>query len=445
MSVISFFKALIRRRGKEQSPRRPRSQKEILIAATSAAEITPYFGSRNGYLREKAVRRAGKMLWPETMPFLLQRLNDWVPQVAAAAEAAVLAFRDADQFEALARCLPQLDDLRHRRRRDHAAFVGGIEDWIAAHTKFQPLAATLQIAVPKISRRLFALASAHHTLPESDLIRLGLQSRDVVTAKLASQRIAQLPAAEQKEFLQKALTAKAGWLRLAALKLLPADEGRSATQNFLLDPYAPCREWAEKHGGFSEDDIKARRRAALEDPSTPPARRLVALKLGGRDALALPLLQPYLDDPRPAFRAAALLSLARLAPQDYESRVKAALTSPVNALSRAAVQAMRDMSLPLGLADWHSFAFTVMSESGARRLLSLARRRNKWDHLGFILELYPHPLFGKLAGQALQGWVRDFNRSPIPMTPQQQKWIAAVRPQYDGAYVKGDSLDFYIR
>ncbi len=447
MAVVQFLKSWMAKKHGAKSPYTDWLQHEINAArnAGDAAALNISLAHRNGFVREEAVRKAAKVLWPDTMPLLLERVNDWVPQVAAAAENAVLAFRDADDFSTLARCLPQLDALRQCRRRDHAAFVQGIEDWVAAHPKFLPLAATLQIAVPKISRRLFALASAHNTLPASELIRLGLQSRDVMTAKLASQRITQLPENERAGFIQSALSAKAGWLRLAALRLLPAEEGALKASDYLLDPYTTCREWCEKRCGLSEDELKAFRRAALENPQTSSARRLVALRLGGRDALAAPLLVSYLDDPRPAYRAAALLSLARLSPADYESRLKAALTSPVNALARAAAQGMRELNIAVTMPEWHSYAFTVMTEAGARRLLSLARFKNKWDHLGFILELYPHPLFKPVAGRALVEWVRGFNRAGTSMNDAQRRWIAAVRPKYDGAFVKNDSLDFYIK
>ena len=45
----------------------------------------------NGFVREDAVKRLAKVATGEELPYLLLRLNDWVPQVRDAAREAVLA------------------------------------------------------------------------------------------------------------------------------------------------------------------------------------------------------------------------------------------------------------------------------------------------------------------------------------------------------------------
>ncbi|MDE1151739.1 MAG: hypothetical protein PW788_04300 [Micavibrio sp.] len=425
-----------------------RREKAVILNADTASALLPYINHRNGFLREPAILQAAERRLVETLPHLVQRVNDWVPVISQAAMRAVLAFLAPEYFSAVAAALPDVDSLRRRTRRDHEVFIARVEGWLTAQEGFAASLQNLRTFPPKVARRLFALGLEKQSLPLATLIRLGLSARDLVTAQRAAAATADLPLADRTALAQAFSQGRSGWLRLAGLRLLmavndpavPALAGRG-----LLDPHTGCREWCERRLALPLPELRAVRRAALVDNSAPPPRQLTALRLtgAGRDAAALPLVRPFLGHPRPLFRAAALLAAARLAPEEFAGAVKASLLDASPSIARAGAEAVRDLNMRFTVHEWQQLAGQVQTETAARRLLSLARL-NKWDHLGFALMLYSHAAFKALSLASLRQWQLHFNRSALAPTAQQRAWIAEGLQHYDGMSPSGERLGFYL-
>ena len=85
---------------------------------------------RNGYRREKAVRRLGMLGNPLAIPKLIVRANDWVPQVRTAAREAILQLAVHNNAEVFIQCLPELYHLKKCRRYNHNRLIKSVETFL---------------------------------------------------------------------------------------------------------------------------------------------------------------------------------------------------------------------------------------------------------------------------------------------------------------------------
>lgn len=80
----------------------------------------------NGYLREKAIKKLAELGNNRALPFILIRLNDWVPQVRNVARNAIENLIGMNGLEGLALSVPLLKRLEKCRRANHSKFVQGM-------------------------------------------------------------------------------------------------------------------------------------------------------------------------------------------------------------------------------------------------------------------------------------------------------------------------------
>src|ERR1041385_4525609 len=82
-------------------------------------ELLAMSSHASGFKRENAVRRLGMLGNPLALPYLIERANDWVPQVRAAARDALSKLLTAENAEAYVTALPELMHLQTCLRDDH--------------------------------------------------------------------------------------------------------------------------------------------------------------------------------------------------------------------------------------------------------------------------------------------------------------------------------------
>ena len=86
---------------------------------------------RNGYIREEAVIELAELGGPDALALLLVRVNDWVPQVRAAAAAGLNQFVTVENAALWVEALPALRRLRGCRRANHASLLERVEALLA--------------------------------------------------------------------------------------------------------------------------------------------------------------------------------------------------------------------------------------------------------------------------------------------------------------------------
>lgn len=414
------------------------------------AELVPLLRHRNGYVREAAVKRAGKLLLPNLVPYLMERINDWVPQVRVAAHGAVKSYISADRFDDILSALPIVYWLRECRRITHEQFIEHIEQFLVTHARKTEIPPRIAQLSDIYARSHFDLACKYGLADTKELINYGIQSSDWPTLRKACRMIDQLPVAEQFSYGKVLLKKKTGWLRVEGLRLVSLNNmeaGKEFAQQYLLSSYAPLRELAERLSGLTAAELSDLRRKALSDAQNSTQVLVVAIWLSGslRDKTAEVLVENFKDHQNPKLRGTALLALTRLSPQKFSPLVISALDDTNSAVAREAAKAFKEMNLFMTPSEWVARTKSGITESHFRRIVGLARMKNKWDHLGVLLEYGASERFTQAVTQELQIWRWQFNRSPAPPTSAQHAWISTNLASYKGESPSAADLAFYCR
>lgn len=151
--------------------------------------------SRDGHVREAAVRALGVAGHGPALPLLLERVNDWVPQVREAAREAVAAFLHTEHLGAWAPALDALGALQRGSRADHAALLRDIAAFLLEPEHVAALKAA-GAAMTRASARIllsFELGHASDEATHFRLLRDAATSDDVVMAATAMARLDSLP------------------------------------------------------------------------------------------------------------------------------------------------------------------------------------------------------------------------------------------------------------
>ena len=156
--------------------------------------------SWDGYVREQAVRALGRLRDGRAFPPLLIRVNDWVPEVRAAARLALENYLIPEHAAAWVGCLPVVYHLKHCRRDDHGAFIARVEALLAQPACWQMLLEGLDSADVRVSRHAFNLVERYDLKPRSQLLDYALQTHDVVIKRYAEQYVRNAPEIDRALF-----------------------------------------------------------------------------------------------------------------------------------------------------------------------------------------------------------------------------------------------------
>lgn len=428
--IVGYLSGLIER-GRAA---RPMATHSLVADARQTADpenIVMYLGDRAGYVREAAALRAGECLLPQTLPALIRRVNDWVPQVRDAAMSSVAQFVLADRVADFVAALPEIVRLRTGSRADHTVFLATLEQWMGEHPKRPKLSDLAFEDDPRVARAYFALELRRPSPDLAAVIDAGLQNPDRVIRWIACDLIQKIDRSDKAAYALRLLGMRQRWLKYHGLKYLAevdAGAAQRVAERCLLDPYIPLRELSERVSGFGPEKLAGIARDALRDDAMRLAHRSVAAMLCGRrkyagcEAGLLDLLQHEHAN----LRGAALLSLHRLSPERYETAVRRALLAGEVATFRAAMTAAEDGLLTLRARDWQAIVSAAPTRGAVSRLPRLARKYGKWAWLGVSLELAAQATYGHIGMTGIQGWLRAANRSFRTPTAEERAWVGGL-------------------
>ncbi len=426
-----------------------KSDLEEAQAARSDAELVVLLSHRNGYVREAAVIRAGELLLPTILPYLMPRINDWVLQVRLAANRSVEAYLNADKFNDFLYALPAIYLLRSCRRADHAGFIDSIEQFLIKNPKASEIPKILKIRIGIHARSLFDLSWRYNLAPRSELIRAGLASKDMPTSRRSCLAVHQLPENEQLVFAEELLNKKSGWLRYDGLLIasrLDRPKAQKEAEPNLLAQYEPLRELAERLSGWSKEQLASLRRDTLNNKQASSSDIRIAIKLCGilKDQDCAPVLENFLLDKRPLLRGAALLALTRISPGKLNEKVFEFLNDEAPAVSHAAVVAFIEGGLQMTPNEWVACVHATQNTGHFQRLVALSRKSDKLEHIGALLEYSGQGKFHDQIASHLNNWRNQFNYSFVQPSQQQLDWIKGNLSKYVGKSPSAAEIAFYL-
>lgn len=391
----------------------------------------------SGYLREAAVERLDGAAEPRVLPFLLLRLNDWVPQVAARAYAAAERRVDASHAAAWLEWLPLLERLGPATRRSADPLVARVDALLREPSQRDVLVGGLVAREVGTRRRAIRVLAASPPPPDAAaLVARVLADPDAVARTEALALADRWLDDEALARLAPVLLAEPlPWTRSRALSLLARRlDGRAERRlrEAILDAGAPVRQVARHHLarlGVAGDWAATCREALAAAPA--PARvaaALAALAESGSPG-GVAVAAAWLTHPRATVRREAVRAVGALDADGYREWLLAMLADPSARVARAARGALSRAST-LDLDQLRQAVRTVPNAHGRLEALALASRLPKWDGIVLLLEAIGSgdAAVRERASRRVADWIERRNGGGVRPTPEQLAAIHRLWP-----------------
>lgn len=377
------------------------------VSAWTAAQWTTHLESPSGYEREEAIQALMRLRVHATLPTLLRRINDWVPQVREAARVAVRAFLVEEAIPAWSQAMPVMIDLLRGRRADHGPLLEEIAAFLTDPARLPVLAAAQPHMHPLVRRWLdlgeWRVASEAQ---RAAMLSARLGGADIVTARWALERVEELVSTTARPALW--LTGcghMAGPVRAHALRRLceaAPEAGTAMALQLALDPRAGVREvaLAQLRKAQLTDPIRQRAQLQLETPASAPHHGVPALlflaQIDPADATArcarLMAMRGN-ERPRAALRAVALQHLIAGSDGDTQQHwLRQAIGDASSRAQRVAVNAVSLGASPPTPRELWPLVFEHQDVGALRRGLRVLEYWGVWTQLHELLGLARLPL-----------------------------------------------------
>lgn len=389
--------------------------------------------SRDGYQRELAIRTLGQWRQVAALPALLERVNDWVPQVRLAALNALKALLTTANLDELILALPQLMQLRNRTRNDNEYIVSRYLEFLSLPVHADRILAAARSGQPNVSR--FTLSMAHEAgmLSDSEMVSLSLQHPYVCLKYRALTLIRCLHGDAYYQALHDAMASRFMPVRREGFQLLclvERDGGKAIARSLLFDASQAIRSIAIRTLVNLGEQVEPIYASVFAEQNVSPARLRCAItgvaELSARQYI--PTLTAFLQAETPSIRRAALQSLSRFLPEDAARDLYlSGMTDPSPAVAKEAIRLMVSRKLFPVRESLLSLLDNRSPSELQRRIVNLACHLNKWDRLIILLHLYRHaPLLSPVLDIEFSHWNLTFNYQQSPPSSNQLSSIETL-------------------
>jgi len=382
--------------------------------AASLCGLASFHG--NGYVRESAVDELRQIRGGSELPFLLIRINDWVPIVRESALAGIrerLLPEYATHFLKNLRLVLQLGS---RSRSDKV-----VVEAICALLRRPECRETLQGGMASEDRALrrasFQLAAGADEPGRSLIIRAAIADPDPIARAWAVRRfLSDVSDAELPRVVGTLLKDRFRPVRHDALWTLASRLPELAEEPLrlaLLDASASVRETARHFLGKSGFELGSHYSTVIREgnPRTLPAA-ICGLGEAGRKEDAAQILL-FLSNAEPRLRKAAIYALGQLDSEAFLPEFLTALSDSHPGVSREAVRA----SLPKArLFDLEALSALFQKDPRLfvrKHVLMLVQRFGKWERLAPLLYACgdSNQIISGLARAGVRKWIATYNSS----------------------------------
>jgi HEAT repeat protein len=359
---------------------------ELLANANGSGTWIELSTHYNGFVREVAVRELSCDCSPQALVALIERLNDWVPQIRDLALSGLNNYLNPAQAPALLYALESIMALAARQRVDHAPTYTAARTVLQSPDIRDEVFANFLTRQGKAARYLFSL------LLETDfdlerLLRSALAHREL-TVRLAAVSVCQdLPPAQASPLLLEALARPGAKVRVNILRaLLPlSDDPVHLLRLALLDPSPAIRSlarWAAPRHGVDASEVLAQR-LSLDFPTR---KREWLGVLGLAAELEIRLQKHWLTEALSSIFPSVRQAAVRLLGDEDLPQMLGALSDPSEKVYLAAY-ALSDKQpwavLNTGVAaklecEWHDLP--------PQRSWAILRLMSNWQQIAYLLK-----------------------------------------------------------
>ena len=387
--------------------------------------------SWSGYERERAVRALGDVTCAEALQAILVRLNDWVPQVRQAAQAAYQRYLDERRVADLLVNLDGYLALQGKTRNDFADLIRQTDDLLAQPLYRHRLLPLFRRSYGRAARYLFRRLCVHGiSVP---LVEEALRHREPsvrttaldVLGGLHVQTAAAIAADVARHGRPASLRSAA--LRFALSRMSDPDAKRALCRDLLLDPSAGPRSAASWYARQLGEDVDNWYRAAAGRDTLNKAALTALL----RESVAtnwpegLALAKRHSAHSVVVVRLAALqVLLARTEGDEQYRWLETAISDLSPKIRRTAAASLRWL---YGAPSEARHALTLrLWRTDPDYALYLSRRLPLVPRLGLLFDLLSWPVPPAQSEQLLlrfNQWACWFGQPPL--TETQLQWLSA--------------------
>ncbi len=386
---------------------------------------------RIGYVRESALIELALLRGGGELPFLLIRLNDWVPQVRAIAEKAMEERMQTSYLQSFVDNLALVQRVSQRTRNGLKSqeITGRMTEMLLQEANIHLLFDGLKHHDYEVSRRCLDLLMLSRAGNSTRIIELVVRHKDLKNRLMAFELANTLPAdARSAVWLQLAKDRAPSVRRLALGALCENSSAESNTflQAALLDKGVAVRDfarWKLKDLGIEIDY----RQFYIEQLKSDVSPQVLAAAIAGLGEIGqshdAELIVPFVEHTHNAVKKSAIKSLARLAAHEYQHLFLQLLKNHVASISNAgaAALALTISSVDAGLL-WDALVETK-SWYVKRSVLRLLNQVNKWDRLTYLMLALSEPdaSVQEMALGFVDMWTQEYDTSWRFTEPNEQQ------------------------
>lgn len=362
--------------------------------AAEATGVASFHG--NGFVRHAAVIELAKMNSGVELPFLLVRMNDWVPVVREEAASAVLLRVQSDYAAHLFRNLRLILRLKSCGRSQHAPVVGAVIELLQKPECSPILLEGMKSTDRWLRRNSFQIAIASKTFQETRLLNDVLSDADpIIRLWTIRNAVARLENTRLFPLLSMLVKDPFMSVRCEALNLYVQRLGSAAfdtLQNALFDRHASIRAlarfWIQKWD--TNHDFAMTYRQLLKTPDNQRTRGAI-LGLGETGTSTdADVLLPFLCSQQVGNRRATIQSLASLDGDRHAHLFFSLLQDDHPGISNEAAKALTTRCIPL--FEQLEVLFASERRPHVRNnVFKLLARQTFWTRGSFYIEALGNP------------------------------------------------------
>lgn len=364
-----------------------------LISLPGLVDLLAMSSNPDGFKRENAVRRLGRLGDPSSIPYLIERANDWVPEVRTAAYDALIRLLRTGNGASFVAALPQLLHLQSCRRDDHRGLLEAVQDFLLREDNREALMGGMENPDARVARLVTQLLVGRGLASQRDLVAKGLAHADPIVRITVIDLLQGLEPDEFDAAVVKSLADPCMPVRRTAFQqLLRRDrtKGLSTARRLLFDTSASIREIAVHHlaaAGESVEDLYA---CALQRDRVHVAAVKCALwgwaRLNCRARIEQVI--QLLDADYPGIRRAALQAVTKLLGPDARPHLVVALSDLLPAVCNEAARLICRTRVAPDVPTLIEIASSSTASHVAHACCRVIRNGSKWDWLQFTLSVY---------------------------------------------------------
>lgn len=372
----------------------------------------------NGHEREKAVERLGEIGSVSSIPVLLKRANDWVPQVRESAKKALLTLCTSQNVDAFVLHLPRLFHLQTCSRADHRALTDQIIAYLIRAKNSKAIINNISNRDQTIARLCLMLSIKNKLANNETLIDLGFNHQDVIVRSMAFELFKPSLKSISKQLIEKAKEDTFMPIRREMLRMTwQASNEIDSTKVFLFDKHASVRALATRllsDAGYL-NEVQA---LYTEDLSSTAKSNNIKCSIWAIGHLTLTQFENHvrlhLNSTYSLIRNQALLTLVKLKVSDVDTIVKEGLYDQSPSVRKQSVRLHEILEMAYTADELLELQKNATHAGAKRSCFNVSRLSSRWERLIFFLSLLVskrvYLVDSEVINDSISAWSVDSNR-----------------------------------